>query len=289
MFDATLGRFLQRDPAGADGTNLYEYVQSDPVTLADPLGEASTLSSGPNSVTVYGPRAATPEEEKKQREPVWPPGVDPFNPGENKPMFWTPFLGGTIEIKFDPSKSKEVICCDEIVHVQVVSTYMHGEPYISSDGQWHMKPIVSVSPGKVWGHLAPHALDNTALDVGPSTGNPVVQDHPPPWKADVGPQQQVGSRKADGSSRVAVAVDAPGVTDVSNGRGTWAVFETFPCCRKGKDKGKFYNGGVRWQALPGGVLNVLDPNLGKPANNSTFMKAYQHFVKTTGKDPCKPK
>ncbi|MFW6119257.1 MAG: RHS repeat-associated core domain-containing protein [Planctomycetota bacterium] len=42
-----LGRFVSRDPAGsglseyADGLNLYQYVQSDPVENRDPDGEAT--------------------------------------------------------------------------------------------------------------------------------------------------------------------------------------------------------------------------------------------------------
>jgi RHS repeat-associated protein len=40
MYSPTLGRFLQPDPSGSDGsaTNLYAYVGNDPVNLADPTG-----------------------------------------------------------------------------------------------------------------------------------------------------------------------------------------------------------------------------------------------------------
>jgi RHS repeat-associated protein len=38
-YDAIKGRFLQRDPAGyVDGLNLYEYVNSNPINRADPMG-----------------------------------------------------------------------------------------------------------------------------------------------------------------------------------------------------------------------------------------------------------
>ena len=38
-YSPTLGRWLERDPAGyVDGLNLYEYVESRPLTLVDPMG-----------------------------------------------------------------------------------------------------------------------------------------------------------------------------------------------------------------------------------------------------------
>ncbi|WP_084251237.1 RHS repeat domain-containing protein [Sphingomonas pruni] len=42
MYSASLGRFIQTDPAGyADGTNWYNYVGGDPVNLVDPSGLAT--------------------------------------------------------------------------------------------------------------------------------------------------------------------------------------------------------------------------------------------------------
>ncbi|MBV7266265.1 RHS repeat domain-containing protein [Erythrobacter ani] len=39
MYSPTLGRFLQTDPVGyADGMNIYNYVESDPVNFIDPTG-----------------------------------------------------------------------------------------------------------------------------------------------------------------------------------------------------------------------------------------------------------
>ncbi len=51
-YDPEKGRFLQRDPQGyGDGTNLYEYVRSNPVNGRDPSGKfyQSALLSGANT------------------------------------------------------------------------------------------------------------------------------------------------------------------------------------------------------------------------------------------------
>ncbi|HYE47273.1 MAG TPA: RHS repeat-associated core domain-containing protein [Caulobacter sp.] len=52
-YSSNIGRFLQGDPIGySDGTNLYEYVFSDPVNNKDPLG----LAGCPNTtVASFGP------------------------------------------------------------------------------------------------------------------------------------------------------------------------------------------------------------------------------------------
>jgi len=47
-FSPILGRFLQRDPAGfVDAVNLYQYVDSDPVTRSDPYGLQATGAAEP--------------------------------------------------------------------------------------------------------------------------------------------------------------------------------------------------------------------------------------------------
>ncbi len=51
MYSATLGRFLQRDPAGyIDGFNLYAYVRNNPLIFVDALGLGSRRASQFNSV-----------------------------------------------------------------------------------------------------------------------------------------------------------------------------------------------------------------------------------------------
>ena len=41
-YNPTLGRWMQQDPIGyVDGMSLYEYVQSDPIILRDPVGLSS--------------------------------------------------------------------------------------------------------------------------------------------------------------------------------------------------------------------------------------------------------
>ena len=50
-FDSDLRRFVQRDPIGLlGGSNLYQYAQSDPINLVDPLGTSSVaVSSAPGA------------------------------------------------------------------------------------------------------------------------------------------------------------------------------------------------------------------------------------------------
>lgn len=52
MYDATTGRFLQRDPAGyADSMDLYSYVRDNPTDATDPYGYgekwSQKLDAGP--------------------------------------------------------------------------------------------------------------------------------------------------------------------------------------------------------------------------------------------------
>jgi RHS repeat-associated protein len=47
QYDPTLGRFLQRDPAGAvDGTNRYTYVHNNPMSFTDPFGTDARPEQG---------------------------------------------------------------------------------------------------------------------------------------------------------------------------------------------------------------------------------------------------
>lgn len=51
MFHPTLGRWLTQDPIGFSGgdTNLYRYVENNPVNLLDPTGEQSLVTIRPDS------------------------------------------------------------------------------------------------------------------------------------------------------------------------------------------------------------------------------------------------
>ncbi|MFO0697903.1 MAG: RHS repeat-associated core domain-containing protein [Nitrospira sp.] len=52
-YDATTGRFLQKDPIGqADGNNLYPYVNNNPLNLVDPAGTATITIPFPNAPTI---------------------------------------------------------------------------------------------------------------------------------------------------------------------------------------------------------------------------------------------
>ncbi len=76
-YKSTLGRFLQRDPAGfVDGVNLYTYVHNRPLDALDPSGltarplnDASPDFSGPQGRDLY-----------KNRHVAWHPGDSSFNP-----------------------------------------------------------------------------------------------------------------------------------------------------------------------------------------------------------------
>jgi RHS repeat-associated protein len=54
-FSPTLGRWMQQDPAGYDdGTNLYQYVHSDPTTAVDPYGLGSLFDWAKNFALMSG-------------------------------------------------------------------------------------------------------------------------------------------------------------------------------------------------------------------------------------------
>ena len=47
MYDSALGRFLQTDPIGYDsGTNLYAYVDNNPINMRDPTGRETLIVDG---------------------------------------------------------------------------------------------------------------------------------------------------------------------------------------------------------------------------------------------------
>lgn len=80
-YDASLGRFLSRDPIGfAGGLNLYEYAASSPVTMTDALGLQSTVTEGLVQVTagavmIVGGAAVT------QFDGPFSPAADPVGIG----------------------------------------------------------------------------------------------------------------------------------------------------------------------------------------------------------------
>jgi RHS repeat-associated protein len=61
-YHPTLGRWLERDPAGyVEGMNLYQYVSSNPANLTDPMGLCPDNSIAPlpgQDMTITGPGAA---------------------------------------------------------------------------------------------------------------------------------------------------------------------------------------------------------------------------------------
>ena len=75
MYSATLGRFLQRDPAGfVDGLNLYAYVKNNPLRLIDSFGLVSReLGSDPTDLPVHVLNDITVIEKKTKLpwEVVW--------------------------------------------------------------------------------------------------------------------------------------------------------------------------------------------------------------------------
>ncbi len=53
-YSASFGRFMSRDPIGeAGGTNLYDYVENNPVSLTDPSGTDCKDPNAPPCITNY--------------------------------------------------------------------------------------------------------------------------------------------------------------------------------------------------------------------------------------------
>jgi RHS repeat-associated protein len=101
-YDAALGRFLQRDPAGmADGSNMYLYCGNDPVNGRDPSGRWIDETNTPDwwCPKVIDPRTREPVPdgmyidwdtgEYRECPPYFPSSVDPFLPGVGRVLVTT--------------------------------------------------------------------------------------------------------------------------------------------------------------------------------------------------------
>jgi uncharacterized protein RhaS with RHS repeats len=291
MYDPTLGRWISQDSLGfAPGdSNLYRYVGNDPTAATDPIGNAAAAAPDPSAGSkVIKSRELTPEEQAE------------FAKGGFKKQ---PFTGDAVVIAFDPTKSKKVVCCDEIIHIQVFQVFA------SSKANEKGKAVSMSEIGRE--DLQKTEVKDTFATVDQSPGKSktaVIQETTPPWdKKDSGivggPKQVIGYKRKDGSTKTALAVDDPSFTlrkgydpkTQPNGyKSMMAEFETFPCCRKGLDRGKWYDGGVKWEystawdAKTEGLtseLKITAENLPEPSKN--FMAAYNNYTKVTGKDPCK--
>src|SRR5437867_3943494 len=51
VYNATLGRWLTRDPSDRSGSNLYQYVSSDPLRWRDPSGRVGESINGGTDAT----------------------------------------------------------------------------------------------------------------------------------------------------------------------------------------------------------------------------------------------
>lgn len=97
MYSPTLGRFLQRDPAGyVDGMNLYAYVQNNPLKYLDPMG-LTTMNQQPNLASYV--RMPIPDEQEVSRFSNSETGIIlPVPRPGSSTVFFTPTTDGKIEV-----------------------------------------------------------------------------------------------------------------------------------------------------------------------------------------------
>jgi RHS repeat-associated protein len=101
-YDSSTGRFISEDPLRlGGGKNFYPYANNTPTSLVDPLGTNSTVSVGPNgitinlAITIYGP-GATPE-----RAAAWQKNItDTWN---NNPGYGGCTVNFNVQVTPDPS------------------------------------------------------------------------------------------------------------------------------------------------------------------------------------------
>jgi RHS repeat-associated protein len=79
-YDASTGRFLQRDPLGfMDGLSLHEYVASQPTTASDPKGTSGTkLDKALDAATAATKRALELHVEKGRAYDAWKKADDAY-------------------------------------------------------------------------------------------------------------------------------------------------------------------------------------------------------------------
>ncbi|MBK9127940.1 MAG: hypothetical protein IPM13_09080 [Phycisphaerales bacterium] len=92
-YSPTLGRWVQRDPAGyVDGASLYEYCRASPMVLTDPLGLAPHMLDGPTG----------PEPEPRLPPRELPPPAQDLEPGQDQPEV-APGTKGAVRKRNNPS------------------------------------------------------------------------------------------------------------------------------------------------------------------------------------------
>jgi hypothetical protein len=193
----------------------------------------------------------------------------------------TQATGNSIDIVFDPDKSKKVTTCEKIVHVQFVRRYCDG---------------AVIKAGTFSSSLSHKDADTTAdgwcVD---SLASETTPDY----------QQGTGDGKKNGGSTTATMSDAPttsggdkGFYNASTNPGGWRShrkeFYAYAYCMKGPDCGKWYEG-VHWDYTKTwedqrdgklGTSKIIDKNV-TTGPDAGLLAAFDKFNKNKGFEPCK--